>query len=108
MDDRDLEGERMEFKLQILSTLSNILADQASQVVVDSTRVLTGEGGRVVMVSYHLEGQLRSQAQFTFPFVESVPLAESVEAFLDYGRRSWSTAQFAPSAAARSQGAAGD
>lgn len=99
----------MEFELQVRDTLSGVLADEASQVIVDSTRVLSGdEGERVVMVSYHVEGRLRSPAQFTFPFAEAVPLAESIEAFLDYGRRSWSAAHFAPGAMARAQRAAGD
>jgi hypothetical protein len=98
----------MEFELQVRETLLDILADQASRVVVDSTRSLTGEDGLVVMVSYHVEGRLQSPAQFTFPFVESVPLAESVEAFLDFGQRSWRTAHLAPGSVPRAAGASGD
>lgn len=84
------------FEHQVRDSLTGLLADQDSQVVVDSTRVLNGEAGQVVMVSYHIEGAMRSPAQFTFPFAEEVPLAESVAAFLDYGHRSWASAYIAP------------
>ena len=86
----------MNFELAVHSALRNVLANSDMQVAVDSTRVFTGEDGNVVVVSYHLEGRLGSPGQFTFPFVESVPLEESLAAFLDHGGRSWQMAQFAP------------
>lgn len=84
------------FEHQVRDSLTVLLADQASRVVIDSTRVLNGEAGQVVMVSYHIEGALHSPAQFTFPFAEEIPLAENVAAFLDYGHRSWASAYIAP------------
>ena len=86
----------MQFETRVRKALRSLLSGQDSRVVVDSTRILRGEDECVVMVSYHLEGRLDSQAQFSFPFVESVPMEESVEAFLDYGARNWQTAQYAP------------
>lgn len=98
----------MEFEVRVRNALNGVLADVDSQVVVDSARPLTIDEGKVVLVSYHLEGKLRSPAQFTFPFVEAIPLDESVAAFLDYGGRSWQTARFAPETIPQSQAAGAD
>lgn len=86
----------MKFEHKVRKALSGLPLDQNSRVVVDSTRVLSGQDETVIMVSYHLEGTFPDAAQFTFPFVESVPLDEALDAFLDYGARNWQTAQFAP------------
>lgn len=98
----------MEFELRIRSALKGVLAGRDSQVVLDSVRPLTRAEGNLVLVSYHLEGRLGSPAQFTFPFLEAVPLDESVAAFLDYGERSWQTARFAPGTSSQSQAAGAD
>ena len=98
----------MEFELRVRNALDGVLADSNSQVVVDSARPLTRAEGKVVLVSYHLEGKLRSPAQFTFPFLEAVPVDESIAAFLDYGGRSWQTARFAPGTIPQSQAAGAD
>ncbi len=98
----------MEFELRVRHALKGVLAEKDSQVVVDSARPLTIAEGQVVLVNYHLEGKLRSAAQFTFPFLEAVPLDESVAAFLDYGERSWQTARFAPGTIPHSQAAGAD
>ena len=86
----------MKFEPKVRSALSRLLETEDSKVIVDSTRVLTGEDDSVVIVNYHLEGKLNIPVQFTFPFVESVPLDESIAAFLDYGARNWEIADFAP------------
>jgi hypothetical protein len=98
----------MEFEHRVRDALNGVLAEADSQVVVDSARPLTIAEGKVVLVSYHLEGKLQSCAQFTFPFVEAVPLDESVAAFLDYGGRNWQTAHFAPGTIRQSQAAGAD
>lgn len=94
----------MNFEPQVRKALNGLLADQNARVVIDSTRVLQGEDDCVVMVSYHLEGELASPAQFTFPFIESVPMEENLDAFLDYGSRNWRIAQFAPGELVAGQG----
>ncbi len=86
----------MNFEPQVRKALNGLRAEQDGRVVIDSTRVLQGHYDCVVMVSYHLEGELASPAQFTFPFIESVPMEENLDAFLDYGSRNWRVAQFAP------------
>lgn len=88
---------KMEFERIVRNALEHLLDDQGSRIVIDSTRVIKSQDGDVVMVSYHLEGLLESPAQFTFPFHERSPLKETLDAFLDYGKRSWNSAQFAPS-----------
>jgi hypothetical protein len=98
----------MEFELRVRNALNGVLADRDSQVVLDSVRPLTRAEGKLVLVSYHLEGKLRSPAQFTFPFLEAVPLDESVAAFLDYGERSWQAARFAPGTVPQSHAAGAD
>lgn len=93
-----MEGRRitMDYENLVRRALKNAHTANDLQVIVDSTRILKGEESNVVVVNYHLEGHLGSPGQFTFPFVEAIPLEESVEAFLDYGNRSWQTAKFAP------------
>ncbi len=86
----------MTFERQVRKELKTLLAHRDSQIIIDSTRVVASDEDSAVTVSYHLEGQLASPVQFTFLFLESVPLEESLDAFPDYGSRNWQTAHFAP------------
>ncbi len=86
----------MEFELQVRNALHGLQESCGLSLVVDSTRKFHDEDDTVVMVSYHLEGPSAVNAQFSYPFVQSVPLEESIAALLDFGERSWSSAQFAP------------
>ena len=86
----------MEFELQVRNALQKLQETHGLSLAVDSTRQFQDEDDTVVMVSYHFDGPSAVNARFSFPFVQSVPLEESLAALLDFGQRSWGSAQFAP------------
>ena len=86
----------MNFESKIAKGVAGLLDDQHSQIVVDSIEPISAGDARAFSVYFHLEGAWGSPAGFLYPFVEDVPLEETLAALREHLSRSWRMAHMPP------------
>lgn len=86
----------MNFETKLRQDLAGALRDQGTEVVVDEIEAYEEGGDRILSVDFHLEGRWGSPARFTFPFVESIPIEQTLPVLRDLVARNWQTAHVPP------------
>ena len=66
------------FESKIKTAMADALSDVGTRIAIDSVDAVESARGRVILVDFHLDGNWRSPAGFTFPFHESLPIDKSI------------------------------